>query len=46
MYKSKIDQTAYHSKENAMPYNFDVETFLYFKCFKSNSGLKIIAFYF
>ena len=46
MYKSKIYQTAYHSKENVMPYNFDVGLFLYFKCSKTNSGLKIIAFYF
>ena len=27
-----------------MPYNFNVGPFLYFKCFKSNSGLKVIAF--
>ena len=46
MYKSKIYQTAYHSKENVMPYNFNVGLFLYFKCFESNNGLKIIAFYF
>ena len=27
-----------------MPYNFNVGPFLYFKCFKSNSGLKVIGF--
>ena len=46
MYKSKIYQTEYHSKQNVMPYNFDLELFLHFKCFKINRGLKIIALYF
>ena len=27
MYESKIYQTAYYSKENVMPYNFDVGHF-------------------
>ena len=46
MYRSKIYQTAYYSKENVMPYNFDVGLFWYFKCSESKSGLKVIAFYF
>ena len=46
MYKSKIYQRAYHSKENFMVYNFNYRLSLYLKRFKSNSGLNLIDFYF
>ena len=46
MYKSKIYQPAYHSKENFKVYNFNCRLFLYLKGFKSSSGLNVIVFYF
>ena len=46
MYKSKIYQPAYHSKENFMDYNLNVVLFLYLKRFKSYSGLNEKPFYF
>ena len=46
MYKRKISQPAYYSKENLMVYNLHVVLFLYLKWFKNCSGLEAKPFYF
>ena len=45
MYKNKIYESAYHSKENYMVYNFHVRHF-FVKQFESSSGLKVILLHF
>ena len=47
MCKRKIHKPGYHSKENFMPYNFNVTFFfLLLKRLKSYIGLNVIPFYF
>ena len=46
MYKRKISQPEYHSKEDLMVYNLNVVLFLHLKWFKNCSGLEAKPFSF
>ena len=46
MYKSKIYEPAYYSKDNFMLQNYNVKLSLHLQLFKSYSGLNVIVFYF